>query len=124
MAKKILVIEDDNILQEAIKESLIEYGFQVLQAYNGEEGLKKAELENPDLILLDLILPKVDGYHLLCDLRKNEKLKDVPILVLTVVDSGTSVTECMASGATGYLVKSKYSLEDIVGKVREHLGLE
>ena len=117
--KKVLIIEDDKILHKAIKDALLGANFEIAEAFDGEEGLKKAESENPDLILLDLILPKQDGYHTLVDLH--EKYPNTPVFVLTVINSKTSVAECMANGAKGYLVKSDYSLEDIVEKVKEFI---
>ncbi len=117
--KKILIIEDDKILHKAMMEALYEEGYQSDSAYDGKEGVKKVEEGDFDLVLLDLILPKEDGYHALVDIHK--AAPDIPVLILTIIDSKTSLEECMANGATDYLVKSEYSLEDIVKKIKKIL---
>ena len=121
MEKKILVIEDDNILQDAIKQALEKEGFKVIQSLNGEDGLEKAKKENPDLILLDLILPKTDGYHLIYKFCRESKTKKIPVIVLTVIDSQTSSAECKSSGVVDYLVKSEYTIQEIVQKVKKYI---
>jgi DNA-binding response OmpR family regulator len=117
MKKKILVIEDDNILQAAIKDALADAGFDVVQAFDGDDGFKKAESEKPDLVLLDLLLPKKDGYHILYDMT--QKMPDIPVIVLTVIATKTSIAECVQHGAKGYLTKGDYSLDQIVEKVKK-----
>lgn len=119
MTKKILVIEDDNIIQRAIEESLTGEGYEVIQAINGEKGSEAAKSQEPDLIILDLALPGEDGYHLLSSFRNDEATSDVPIIVLSVIDSPSSIAECKGLGAKGYFVKSKYSLEDMSNKIKE-----
>lgn len=121
MAKKVLIIEDDSILQSAVKDSLSDAGFTILTAGDGKDGFKKAKEEKPDLILLDLILPKEDGYHVLSQIHNDKNLTHIPVLVFTVIDSETSIAECVASGAKGYFIKSNYTLDDIVKKVKEHV---
>lgn len=115
--KKILIIEDDNVLQKAMKDFLQNSEFEVVQAFDGKEGYEKVKTEKPNLVLLDLILPKEDGYHVLADIHNN--FQQIPVLVITVISSNTSIAECVASGASGYLVKSDYSLEQLLGKIRE-----
>ncbi len=119
--KKILVIEDDNILQDAIKIALEKDGYKVMQSFEGKDGLKKMESDKPDLVLLDLMLPEKDGYHLLHEAKENERIKDIPVVVLTAIGTETSTEECLAFGAKDYIVKSEYSLEDVVEKVKENL---
>ena len=108
MKKKILVIEDDKILQKAL-------------ASDGDEGVKMAKEKNPDLILLDIILPNKNGYNVLLDLSSDEELKKIPVIMLTVIDSEYSVETCKIAGAKDYLIKSDYSLEEIVKKVKKNL---
>lgn len=122
MNKKILVIEDDNILQSAIATSLTQSGFKVEQSFDGVDGLKKAKSGDIDLILLDILMPKKDGWEVLADLKKDAKCKSIPVLVLTVYESEDSIAKCNALGADGYFVKSKYSLDEIIDKVKEQIG--
>ena len=119
MKKKILVVEDDKILQEVIKKSLTEAKFNVVTADDGEDGLKKVNLEKPDLILLDLLMPKKTGWTVLKELKEDENTKDIPVLVLTVHTTNTSIAECTSLGAKGYLIKSEYTLDEIIEKINK-----
>ena len=121
MAQKILFVEDEPSLQKAISEVLIQEGFKVLNASDGDEGLKFAKAENPDLILLDLILPKKDGFEVLKELKADEKMKDIPVIVLTNLEGVGDVEKALSLGAKTYLVKANYELEDVLKLVREHL---
>jgi DNA-binding response OmpR family regulator len=121
MAKKILFVEDEPSLQKAVSEVFIQEGFEVLSAPDGEEGLKITKEENPDLILLDLILPKKDGFEVLKELKADEKLKDIPVIVLTNLEGIGDVEKALSLGAKTYLVKANYELEDLLKMVKEHL---
>lgn len=123
MAKKILVVEDDMVLQNALKEFLSAEGFEILVASDGEEGSAKALGEKPDLILLDIILPKKDGYGVIKDVRADESLKNVPIVLLTNLGSLNDVEKALEMGATTYLVKADYKLEEIATKVKNILAV-
>ena len=118
---KILFVEDEPSLQKAISEVLTQEGYKVLGAADGEEGLKKAKEEKPNLILLDLILPKKDGFEVLKELKADEKLKDIPVIVLTNLEGVGDVEKALELGATTYLVKANYKLEDVVNKIKELL---
>ena len=118
---KILFVEDEPSLQKAIREVLTQEGYKVLGAADGEEGLKKAKEEKPNLILLDLILPKKDGFEVLKELKADEKLKDIPVIVLTNLEGVGDVEKALELGATTYLVKANYKLEDVVNKIKELL---
>ncbi len=119
--KKILFIEDEPSLQKAISEVLTQEGFKVLSAPDGEEGLKSAKAEDPDLILLDLILPKKDGFEVLKELKADEKMKDIPVIVLTNLEGVGDVEKALTLGAKTYLIKANYELEDVLKLVKEHL---
>ena len=119
--KKILFVEDEPSLQKTISEVLVQEGFQVLSASDGEEGLRFAANENPDLILLDLILPKKDGFEVLKDLKADEKMKDIPVIVLTNLEGVGDVEKALSLGAKTYLVKANYELDDVLKLVKEHL---
>jgi len=121
MKKKILIIEDDKILQSALEEAVSEAGYEVAIASDGDEGVEKAKSEKPDLILLDIILPKKNGYNVLLDLSSDNVLKMIPVIVLTVIGSEYSIETCKIAGAKDYLVKSEYSLAEIVEKIKLNL---
>jgi DNA-binding response OmpR family regulator len=119
---KILFIEDEPTLQKELKEILEQEKFKTLSAFDGEEGLETAREEKPNLILLDLILPKKDGFEVLKELKTDEKLKDIPVIVLTNLEGVGDVEKALEIGATTYLVKANYKLEDVVSKIKELLG--
>lgn len=119
--KKILFIEDDNILQRAISKVLEKEGFKVISAFDGVSGLKAAKEEKPDLILLDLILPKLDGFSVLKELKESPEVSKIPVLVLTNLEDLESLQRVVELGAKDYLVKSEYSLEEVLKKIKEKL---
>jgi DNA-binding response OmpR family regulator len=121
--KRILIIEDEATLQRSLSEFLIAEKFEVLSALDGEEGLSMAKEKNPDLILLDIILPKKDGYEVLGEIKKDEKTAKIPVVLLTNLESAEDVQRAFDAGATTYLVKSNYKLEDIVRKIKEILKM-
>jgi two-component system alkaline phosphatase synthesis response regulator PhoP len=117
--KKILIVEDDRSLQAALDEVISQDGFEIASAFDGEEALAKIAEFAPDLILLDIILPKKDGYEVLSEIKKNEKTKNIPVLILTNLEEVDNVQKALDLGATTFMVKSDFSLKDVVGKIRE-----
>lgn len=122
MPKKILFIEDESALQKTFGEILTQEGYQMISALDGEIGLRLAGDEKPDLILLDLILPKVNGFDVLRKLKEDKETKDIPVIVLTNLEEMGNVDKAIELGATTYLVKANYSLKEIVEKIRKALG--
>jgi CheY-like chemotaxis protein len=121
--KKILLIEDDKFLRELIVKKLVKEGFIVLEANDGEEGLTKISQEKPDLVLLDLILPGVDGFELLQKAQEDPFIKNVPIIVLSNLGQKEDIDRCMKSGAVDYLIKAHLTPIEIVEKVKKALNL-
>ncbi len=120
--KKILFVEDEEALQKTLSEILKQEGYEVSSAFNGEDGLKLAQSQKPDLILLDLIMPKMDGFETLKRLKAYEETKDIPVIVLTNLEGIGDVGKAIELGATTYLVKAQYSLEEVLEKVKKALG--
>jgi len=118
--RKILIIEDDKSLQNALAEMLTQEKYEIISAFDGEEGLKKAKDEKPDLVLLDIILPKKDGYEVLAEIKKGEE-KNIPVLILTNLEEIDNVQKAIDLGATTFMVKSDFSLKDVLEKVKENL---
>jgi len=116
--KKILIIEDDQSLQSALVEIIQQEGFETESAFDGEEGLAKARSFGPDLILLDIILPKKDGFEVLLEIKKDEVTKNIPVLVLTNLEEVNNIQKALDLGANSYLVKSDFSLKEVVEKVK------
>ena len=121
--KKILFIEDEPALQRTLTIALKEAGFDALSAFDGETGLNIAKNEKPDIILLDLIIPKMDGFTVLENLKKDESVKNIPVIVLTNLEATDDVEKVVGLGATTYLVKANYDIAEIVAKIKEILGI-
>ena len=119
MAKTILFIEDESALQKTFGDILEKEGYDMISALDGEIGLKLAKTKNPDLILLDLVLPKVHGFEVLKELKSDAGTKDIPIIVLTNLEAIEDVNKAIELGAKTYLVKTQYNLEEVVGKVKK-----
>ncbi len=117
--KKILIIEDESALQKTLGEVLSQQGYEVLSALNGEIGLKLAQSKKPDLILLDLILPKIHGFDVLKKIKDNPETKEIPVIVLTNLESIKDIKKAIELGATTYLVKANYSLEELTIKINQ-----
>ena len=124
MDKKILIIEDELPMLKALSEKFSREGFLVLEARNGEEGLSIAVKKKPDLLILDLFMPVMDGKAMMEKLREDEWGKRVHIIILTNLNpDDKTLNEIMASGPSYYFVKSKWKLEDLVKKVKEELKI-
>lgn len=121
MAKIILFIEDESALQKTFSESLAPEGYSIISALDGESGLKMARTKNPDLILLDLILPKLHGFEVLRKLKANAATKNIPIIILTNLESVENIDKALELGATTYLVKTKYTLNEVTAKIKKAL---
>jgi CheY-like chemotaxis protein len=119
MPKKILFIEDESSLQKTFSDILGPEGYEIISALDGEIGLRLAKTKNPDLILLDLILPKVHGFEVLKELKTDPKTKEIPVIVLTNLEEMGDVEKALELGATTYLVKVQYTLEEVVEKIKK-----
>lgn len=118
--KRILVVDDEVDLVETVRFSIELEGYDVLVAYNGEEGLNQARKENPDLILLDLMLPKLDGYKVCRLLKFDERYKNIPILMLTAKTQDKDKAIGMETGADEYITKP-FEIDELVKKVKHYL---
>ena len=116
---KILVIEDDKFLEKLCARKLEDAGFAVLIANDGEEGLKKIKEEKPDLILLDIVLPGIDGFEVLRQLKKDMVTALIPVIFLTNLGQEDEIKEGMALGADDYLVKAHFTTGEVVKKVEQ-----
>ena len=109
-------------MQKAVSEFLGAKGYEVISALDGELGINMAKNSSPDLILLDIVLPKKSGFDVLRDLKSDEKTKSVPVIVLTNLSQMDDVSKMMDMGITTYLVKSDQSLQDILRVIDQILG--
>lgn len=118
---KILIIEDDNFLLSLIVEKFIQLGFDAEAASDGEEGLNKILNNKYDLILLDMILPKMDGFKVLEEVKKNQALKDLPIVVASNLYDKNDIDRAVSLGAADYIIKAYNSPENIVDRIKAFL---
>lgn len=123
-SKKILIVEDETAMLKILVYRFKHEGFVIFKAKNGEDGLKFAFKEHPDLILLDIILPKIDGMTVLKRLREDEWGKNVPVIILTNLVEGEKVSKALEKGVYDFLIKTDWELEDVVKRVREKLGID
>jgi len=117
----ILFIEDESSLQKTVGETLTQEGYKVIPALDGEIGLKLAKEKKPDLILLDLILPKTHGFEVLKKIKEDADIKNIPVIVLTNVEGMEEIDKAIELGATTYLVKAQYSLKELIEKIKKVL---
>jgi DNA-binding response OmpR family regulator len=119
--KIILIIEDEAPLRKALYDKLEFEGFSALEAKDGEEGLKVALENHPDLILLDIIMPKMDGFILLDKLRQDPWGKDAPVIILTNLNDSNYVLKSFRNDVYEYVVKTDIKIDNLVSKIKEKL---
>lgn len=120
-AWRILLAEDDRFLRKAAEATLRQNGFVVLAAVDGEEALRLARAEAPDLVLLDLIMPKVQGFEVLRALKQDPATAGIPVIVLSNLGQDSDVQRALEAGAAAYLIKANLPLHDLVLRVRATL---
>ena len=118
----ILIVEDEQQIVSVLQNKFTQEGFTVAVAKNGQEGLALAVKEHPDIILLDIIMPVMDGMAMLTELRKDVWGKTAQVILLTNLSDPDKVSESVAQGITEYLIKSDWKLEDLVAKVKEKIA--
>ena len=121
MSKTILFVEDEPTLQKVAGEILRQEGFIVKSATDGEEAMRIIKTEKPDLVLLDLILPKKDGFEVLKEMKADTQTKGIPVIILTNLEGTQDVERALELGAMNYLVKANYELDDTVKRVKDVL---
>ena len=121
-ALSVLVIEDDEFLVNAYRTKLTKEGFDVHFAVDGQEAMKTLETLHPNVILLDLVLPKKDGFAVLEEIKKISSLSKIPVIVASNLSQKADVERCKKLGAHEFVVKSELSLDDIVAKIRKAAG--
>lgn len=119
---KILVIEDDTFLRELIVQKLDQEGYDVEEAVDGKEGVKQALAQKPDIILLDLILPGIDGFEVLRQLKEDEALAPIPVLILSNLGQKEDIDKGMKLGAKDFLIKAHFTPGEIIEKIKNILG--
>ena len=117
--KKILFIEDESALQKTFGDILKQGGYEIISALDGEIGFNLAKAKKPDLILLDLVLPRMHGFEVLKKLKEEPETKEIPIIVLTNLEKMEDVEQAVKLGAVAYLVKARYTIEEVIEKIKK-----
>lgn len=118
MAKKILVVEDDKFLRELISQKLLREGYDVAEAMDGEKGIDAVKQEKPDLILLDLILPGIDGFEVLARIKSDPEISEIPVIILSNLGQKDDIEKGLNMGAVDYLIKAHFTPTEILEKIR------
>jgi DNA-binding response OmpR family regulator len=118
----ILVAEDDKLISNSLCEALKAEGFNAVPAYDGEEAVAKCKEAAPNLLLLDIMMPKLDGISVLWELKANPATASVPVVVLTNIGDVETISKIVEAGAVDYLLKSDQSVDDIIQKVKDVLA--
>lgn len=118
---KVLIIEDDKFLRELMSRKLSSEGFETVEAIDGESGIKKIKEEKPEIVLLDLILPGIDGFEVLAKVKDDPETNPIPVVILSNLGQRDDVERGLKLGAIDYLVKAHFTPNEIIKKVRDVL---
>lgn len=119
--KKILFIEDESALQKSFSDMMPPEKYKIISALDGETGLRLVRSQEPDLILLDLRLPQKDGFEVLKLLKQEKSTKYIPVIILTNLEAPEDIQKALTLGATTYLVKANYDLQEVIEKIETAL---
>lgn len=121
MAKTILIVEDDKFLRELIAGKLVKEGYEISEAIDGEKGIKMIKEEKPDLVLLDLILPGIDGFEVLSRMKEDPELARIPVIILSNLGQKEEVERGIKLGAIDYMIKAHFTPREIIDKIKNVL---
>lgn len=119
---KVLMIEEDRFLRKVYRDKFSQLGFEFLEATNGEEGLNKVIYEKPNVVILDLMLPKKNGFDVLIDIKRNKNTQTIPVIILSNLGQESDIKRGLSLGAEDYLVKPEVSLSEVVNRVKEQVA--
>jgi len=125
--KKILIVDDDKIFRKVLKDGLLAQGgekYEIEIAEDGKEGLALMRDNKPDLVVLDMLMPNMDGVSALSEMKADEALKDIPVLISTQLSDVDKMSKAVELGIKGYIIKSELSLDNIVTQVEDVLEKE
>lgn len=118
---KILLVEDDNFIVDMYTTKFELEGFRIVTAEDGQKGLEMAKAEKPDIILLDILMPKMDGFAVIEQLKKDDETKNIPVVLLTNLGQKEDIKKGFELGAVGYLIKAHFMPSEVVDKIKKIL---
>lgn len=119
--QKILIVEDEKALVEVLRDEFALHQFEVVVAMNGEDALRVLRTAKPDLMLLDLLLPKKNGFEVLEEMKADAELRDIPVIVLSNLGQDEDIKKAISLGAVDYFVKTQHPIKEIIQKVQQYL---
>ncbi len=120
--KKILIVEDERIVRNLVKKKLVAEGYEVELAVDGKDGLEKIEEADPDLVLLDILMPRMNGIEFLEEIRKIEKFKKLPVIIVSNSGQPVEIDKARKLGVEEWIVKTEFDPREIIKKVNEQVG--
>lgn len=121
---KVLLVEDDKFLRTVLEKKLLNEGFEVIIAEDGEEALQKLVRERPGIILLDIVLPKRSGFAVLEEIQRDPEFRSLPVIILSNLGQREDVEKGISLGAVDYFVKAKISLDELLNKIKDYAKSE
>jgi len=122
MAQKILLVEDEKILADLLEKKLKEKGYKVSVAPNGQAGLSKMKKEDFDLVLLDILMPKMGGFEVLEEIQGDPRLKKIPVIIISNSGQPVEISRALELGAKDYLVKTQFDPQEVIEKIKKQFG--
>ncbi|MDD2697101.1 MAG: response regulator [Candidatus Pacebacteria bacterium] len=122
MKKKILLIEDEELMVTLLQRKLVQDGYEVSVAKNGEDGLRLMREMKPDLVLLDIIMPKKGGFEVMEEMQKDKDLKEIPVIVISNSGQPVEIDKAQKLGASDWLIKTEFDPQEVVDKVKKQIG--
>ena len=122
MAKKILIIEDEKVLINLLQKKLTQEGYEISIALDGEEGLLEMKERKPDLILLDIMMPKMDGFKVMEEMAKDKEIKDIPVIIISNSGQPVEIERAQKLGAKDWLIKTEFDPQEVLDKVVKVIG--
>jgi len=122
MPKKVLIIEDEEIMIDLLQKKLAKEGYEISIARDGEKGLEVMKEVKPDLILLDIIMPKMGGFEVMEEMNKNKELKKIPVVVISNSGQPVELDRAQKLGAKDWLIKTEFDPQEVIDKVVKQIG--
>jgi len=121
MPKKILLAEDEEIIYNLLQKKLTQEGYSVVLAKNGEECLQQLPLQKPDLLLLDIIMPKKNGFDVMEAMKADENLRDIPVIIISNSGQPVELERAQELGALDWLIKTEFDPQEVINKVKKYI---
>lgn len=122
MAKKILIVEDEEILSSLLSKRLEREGYEVAIAEDGDAGIRKMKEEKPDLVLLDIVMPKKDGFAVMEEMQQDQELSGIPVVIISNSGQPVELDRAQKLGARDWLVKTEFDPQEVLDKVTRQIG--